>query len=109
MRAVPSALAIFGLLLGAMLFVAAGDMGARAVTPPGVMHGMADDGGACDRGALDAAACQAICASIAVVPAAAAVVATPAHEKGWTTAAEAGRRGLRPIPDPRPPEHRRLT
>jgi hypothetical protein len=109
MRAVSRALAIFGLLLGTMSFADAGGISHQAVMPPNVMHGMPDDGRPCDRGSLDTAACQAICASIAAVPAAAVVVAAPAHEKGWTTAAEAGWTGLEPLPDPRPPEHRRLT
>jgi hypothetical protein len=103
LRVVNSALAVLAVLLAAALLARPHDPSMTTLKRPGIAQGMLPDCPGCDRGSV-ATSCQVACASIAVVPAATATVLPPAEEARWITLPEADRSGLRPIPEPRPPQ-----
>jgi hypothetical protein len=107
LRVIKSVLAVLAVLLATAL-AGPDDQSMTTLTRPGMTRGMPPDCPGSDRRSL-ATSCQVACASIAVAPAAAATVLPPAEEPSWITLPEADRSGLRPIPEPRPPQMHALA
>jgi hypothetical protein len=102
-RVVNSAVAVLAVFLATILLATPDDPSMTTLGRSGIAQGMLPDCPGCDRGSV-ATSCQAACASIAVAPAATATVLPPARKARWITLPEADRSGLRPIPEPRPPQ-----